>query len=286
MNADKRRFEKWTGRCICICVYLCSSAVFSLLSFTSHALEISWTNNLLTVTGTNLPGGKLQVWYLEAFCRTGAHHRDWRQTTLPHKTTLLTNENNRVLRFRTTVQPEIEVGHVVTASEDELDIRFTMTNRGREDVDAQWFQPACIRVEQFTGSVQSNYTGKSFVFTQRGLTTLDKTRRTEEALYRGGQVYVMPGVSTNDANPRPLCLERPTNGLIGCFSADGKQLLATASDKTHELFEGVYVCLHSDPRIDGLKAGETKTIRAKLYVMTNDVNALLRRYERDFPAGR
>jgi hypothetical protein len=101
-------------------------------------------------------------------------------------------------------------------------------------------------------------------------------------VYRGGQVYVMPGVSTNDANPRPLCFDHPTNGLIGCFSADGKQLLATASDRTHELFEGVYVCLHSDPRIDGLKAGETKTLHAKLYVMTNDVPALLRRYAKDF----
>jgi hypothetical protein len=49
------------------------------------------------------------------------------------------------------------------------------------------------------------------------------------------------------------------------------------------LFEGVYVCLHSDPRIDGLKAGETKMIRAKLYVLPNDVPALLRRYEKDFP---
>jgi len=256
--------------------------VVFLLSFTANALEISWTNNLLTVTGTNLPGGKLEVWYLEAFCRSGAHHRDWRQTTLPHKTTLLTNENHRVLRFRTTVQPEIEVHHVVTAGEDELDIRFTMTNRGREDVDVQWFQPACIRVAQFTGANQSNYTAKSFIFTERGLTTLDRTRRTEDALYRGGQVYVMPGVSTNDANPRPLCFDRPTNGLIGCFSADGKQLFATASDKTHELFEGVYVCLHSDPRIDGLKAGETKTLRAKIYVLTNDTDALVERYARDF----
>jgi hypothetical protein len=63
-------------------------------------------------------------------------------------------------------------------------------------------------------------------------------------------------------------------------------LLATASEATHELFEGVYVCLHSDPRVDGLKAGETKTMRAKLYVMTNDVPALLRRYEKDFSARR
>jgi len=264
----------------------CGWIVTIVLAFTiaAPALEISWTNNLLTVKGTNIPGGPLEIWYLEAFCRSGAHHQEWGKTTLPHRTTLLTNENNRVLRFRTTVRPEIEVNHVVTAAGDELDIRFTMHNRGQEDVDVQWFQPACIRVEKFTGCGQSNYTAKSFVFTERGLTTLDETRRTEEALYRGGQVYIMPGVSTNDANPRPLCFDRPANGLIGCFSADGKQLLATASDQTHELFEGVYVCLHSDPRIGGLKAGETKSFRAKLYIVTNDVSALLRRYEQDFGA--
>ena len=275
-----RQFTKFVSS---IPVHLCSFVAFLLLSFSTRALEISWTNNLLTVTGANLPGGKLEIWYLEAFCRSGAHHRDWKQTTLPHKTTLLTNENNRVLRFRTAVQPQIEVNHMVTAGDDELDVRFTMTNNGQADVDVQWFQPACIRVEKFTGSNQESYIAKSFIFTERGLTTLDKTRRTAEALYRGGQVYVMPGVSTNDANPRPLCLDPPTNGLIGCFSADGRQLFATASDRTHELFEGVYVCLHSDPRIGGLKAGETKTIRAKLYVLPNDIPALLRRYQKDFP---
>ena len=180
----------------------------------------------------------------------------------------------------------MDVAHVVTAGVDEIDFRFTLVNHGAQDIDLQWFQPACIRVEKFTGCVQSNYTAKSFIFTGRGLTTLADTRRTEDALYRGGQVYVMPGVSPNDANPRPLSFDRPANGLIGCFSADGRQLLATASDTTHELFEGVYVCLHSDPRIGGLKAGETKAIHAKLYVLTNDVPALLRRYEKDFPAQR
>ena len=241
---------------------------------------------MLTVTGTNLAGGKLDVWYLEAFCRSGAHDREWRQTTLPHKTTLLTNENNRLLRFRTLVQTNVEVTHVVAASEDEIDFRFALSNHGTKDIDLQWFQPACIRVEKFTGCVQSNYTAKSFIFTERGLTTLDRARRTEDALYRGGQVYVMPGVELRDANPRPLSLDRPSNGLIGCFSADGKQLLATASDSTHELFEGVYVCLHSDPRIGGLKAGESKSVRAKLYLVPSDVPALLRRYNRDFPDAR
>jgi hypothetical protein len=260
--------------------------VFLFLSRPVHALEISWTNNLLTVTGANLPGGKLDVWYLEAFCRSGAHDREWGKTTLPHKTALLTNDSNRALHFRTLVQTNVEVNHVVTAGADEIDFRFTLANRGTQDIDLQWFQPACIRVEKFTGRTQSNYTAKSFIFTERGWTTLEQTRRTEDALYRGGQVYVMPGVELRDANPRPLSLDRPANGLIGCFSADGKQLLATASDVTHELFEGVYVCLHSDPRIGGLKAAETKTVRAKLYVLPNDMAALLRRYGKDFPESR
>ena len=58
--------------------------------------------------------------------------------------------------------------------------------------------------------------------------------------------------------------------------------MATAWDKTHELFEGVYVCLHADPHVGGLAPGETKRIRGKLYLIKNDVKALLKRYERDF----
>ncbi len=77
------------------------AGILSLISFTVslRALEVSWTNNLLSVTGTNVPSGKLEVWYLEAFCRSGAHHQDWRKTTLPHQTTLLTNEEQPASPF-------------------------------------------------------------------------------------------------------------------------------------------------------------------------------------------
>ena len=34
--------------------------------------------------------------------------------------------------------------------------------------------------------------------------------------------------------------------------------------------------------VGGLKAGETKTVRGKLYVLPNDPKGLLKRYERDF----
>jgi hypothetical protein len=246
-------------------------------------LQVHWTNNLLTVSGTNIPGGRLDVWYLEAFCRRGAWNRDWHETTFRHKTQLVfADPRGHVLRFLTTVDPDVEVRHDVHANRDTVDLRFTLRNRGREFVDLNWFQPACLRVDRFTGTNQAGYIYRSFIFTERGLIRLADTRRTEEALYRGGQVYLPKGIDRSDANPRPLSADRPINGLIGCWSADNRYLLATASDSTHELFEGVYVCLHSDPKVGGLAPGETKQIRARIYIMENDVDALLKRYRRDF----
>jgi hypothetical protein len=50
-----------------------------------------------------------------------------------------------------------------------------------------------------------------------------------------------------------------------------------------QLFQGVARCLHSDFRLGGLAAGETRKIRGKIYVVPADEKALLERYRRDFP---
>jgi hypothetical protein len=84
-------------------------------------------------------------------------------------------------------------------------------------------------------------------------------------------------------NPRPLSKDVPSNGLIGCFSADDRLILATAWEPYQELFQGVIMCIHSDFRIGGLDPGEEKKIRGKIYLVPNDVNALLKRYGKDFP---
>ena len=261
---------------------LCLILVSSVKS--AEPLRLSWTNNLLTVTSPTLPGGKLEVWYLEAFCKAGSTKRDWGKTTIPHKTTLLESAaNGQLLRFRTIVQTNIEVIHTLRSTHDEIDITYEFANQSSEPSPIEWFQPACIRVAKFTGSDQTNYIKRSFIFTDRGLTLLSKTRRTEEALYLGGQVYVPQNINRADVNPRPLALDQPVNGLIGCFSADDKYILATAFDQTHELFEGVYVCLHSDPHVGGLAPGEVKKIHGKVYFLPNDVDGLLARYRKDFP---
>ena len=247
----------------------------------SGDLSLSWTNNLLTISAPNIPGEKIEVWYLEAFCRTNAHHQSWDKTKIPHQTRLVKGSTN-VLVFVTTIGPSVEMTHTIRTGEDEVDFGFELFNRGTMGVDIDWFQPACIRVANFTGRQQSNFIERSFIYTAAGLTPLSSTRRREEALYRGGQVYLPAGINHSNANPRPINLDTPTNGLIGAISRDDRWILATASDQTHELFEGVYVCLHSDPKVGGLKPGEKKRIRSKVYLMTNDPPALLQRYQRDF----
>jgi hypothetical protein len=84
-------------------------------------------------------------------------------------------------------------------------------------------------------------------------------------------------------NPRPLSELVPSSGLMGCFSADERQIMAFAWEPYQELFLGVITCIHSDFRIGGLEPGETKQIRGKLYIVEADVPALVERYERDFP---
>jgi hypothetical protein len=247
-------------------------------------MTLSWTNNLLTVHGANLPDGKLEIWYPEAFCRKGSRGRDWSETTWPQKT-VLRRVKPQELSFMTRIEPDVDVRHFVRVNEGEILISYCLYNTGKVAKDIEWFQPACIRVADFTGCNQSNYAAKSFIFTERGLTTLDKTARQPEdaARYHGGQVYVPKGINLDDANPRPICRDYPTNGLIGCFSADGKYLLATASSRTHELFEGVYACLHSDPQVGGLPPHHYKILSIRIYFMTNDPAALLKRYQKDYP---
>jgi hypothetical protein len=257
-------------------------ALFFALPCPAADLAISWTNNMLRIRGPNVPGDYVEVWYLEAFCRSHSTHQAWDKTTIPHKTELLSNERDHKLRLRTKVEPSVVVEHEITAGADSVDFRVTARSEGKEFVDVQWFQP-CMRVDRFTGLKQTNYIAKSFIFTDKGLQRLNQLPRNEEAIYHGGQVYVPAGVPIEDVNPRPISSVKPVNALIGCFSADEKQVLAMAWDKTQELFQGVIVCLHNDPRLGGLKPGEKRELHGKVYLLPNDPDALLRRYRADFP---
>ena len=243
-----------------------------------------WFVGYLSIENSRFPGGKLEVMYPEAYCRSGSTNQSWKETVIPQKTRLVHyDETQHELRLLSEVGPDVIVEHFIRAGEEEIDFQLRLVNHENEAVDLEWAQTACLQVGEFSGLSQSDYFNKCFIFTKAGLTMMNSTHRATKAYYTPGQVYVPEGTDLQDVNPRPISRTRPVNGLIGCFSSDGKTILATAWEPTHELFQGVLTCIHNDPHIGGLEPGETKHIQGKIYIVGNDAAALLERYERDFP---
>jgi len=274
-------------RCLCRRGFQLATLGLALLGAAGRAnaaddLKLAWQTNVLKITGDKLPGGTLDVWWLEAFCRQGSTKRPWHETTLTHTTELISADpKGQWLRLRSKVEPTAEVLQKLAVVKDGVELVVELKNLGDAPADLEWFEP-CIHVDRFTGRQQTNYIERCFIFTADGLTMLDQLARNEEALYRGGQVYVPSGINHDDVNPRPISPVTPANGLIGCISSDNQYLLATAWDKTQHLFQGVIVCIHSDPHVGGLKPHETKKLRGKIYFMKNDPAKLLQQYQRDF----
>lgn len=261
------------------CAILCAA---TSRKSSSGDLRLHWEKNILTISSPRLPGEKLEIWYMEAFCKRGSTARQWRETVIAHQTRLVGSDpEGKTLKLESVVDGRVRVRHDIRAVADGVEFRLTLTNLTDTPVDIEWAQP-CVRVDRFTGLGQQDYIRKCFIFTEHGLTMLDQTRRREEALYKGGQVYVPAGVNLDDVNPRPISPDVPANPLIGCFSGDGKYLVATAWKPTQELFQGVIVCIHNDFRIGGLTAHETKHVRGKLYFLGSDIEMLVNHYRADF----
>lgn len=245
-------------------------------------MKIAWQDDILTIASKRLPCDEIEVLYLEAFCRRGSTDRAWEETVIPFHTDVIdAPSDGRSLRLRSVVSNKVEVHHQIHVGSDEVEFQLELRNTTDEYVDIEWSQP-CINVGEFTGCGQDNYFEKCFIFTETGLTRMHKTHRATQARYTPGQVYVPEGIDLNDVNPRPVSQTRPTNGLIGCFSQDESLILATAWDKTHELFQGIITCLHSDFHIGGMQPNESKRLYGKIYLLDNNVETLLNRYNADF----
>lgn len=252
-------------------------------------LTVDWADRFLTIRG-DFPGGMIRINYLEAYCRPGSTDRDWRETVIPHSSRLIQKDDAGTrIEIRDQLEDGVIVEHIITAGVDEVDFRLTATNPTKNDSEVAWAQP-CIRVGPFTGcptddarALVPKYARQCFVFIDGKLTRLPTEPWAAEARYIPGQVYVPSRVDRNDVNPRPLSVLTPSNGLTGCFSRQDKMVMGVAWEPYQELFLGVVTCMHSDFRIGGLKAGETKTIRGKIYLVDADVPALVERYRHDFP---
>lgn len=264
--------------------------VFSANLVNGAGLTLSREKNWLIIHGAQIPGESIRINYLEAYCRANSTDADWvKHTMVRHTNELLSvSDDNRVMKMRDTLADGVVVDHTITAREDEVDFLLIARNPSSARSEAHWAQP-CVRLGDFTGfgAAQTKddyaYLPKCFVFLDGKPERMPTREWATKARYVPGQVWCPKDVPRTDVNPRPLSPLVPSNGLIGCFSDDEKLIFATAWEPYQELFQGVARCLHSDFRLGGLKPGETKRIRGKIYVVANDVPALLARYAKDFP---
>ena len=263
--------------------------VISLASAQNPGLTLAREKNWLVIQGPHLPKGEIRINYLEAYCRANSTTADWHDTSIGHTTELISlSDDRKTIKLRCSVKDGIVVDHTITASADDVTFAITAHNPTATASIAHWAQP-CIRLGNFTGYDDAgkdldDYLPKCFLFFDGKLVRMNEIKPwSKEARYIPGQVWCPQNVPRTDVNPRPLSPLVPGNRLIGCFSGDEKQLFAVAFEPHQELFQGVARCLHSDFRIGGLKPGETKTIKGKIYLIPNDVPALLARYAKDFP---
>lgn len=252
-------------------------------------LTLERDGHWLVIKGDRIPGGPIRINYLEAYCRANSTDADWvKHTVIRHTNELVSlSKDRKTLKLKDTLPDGVTVEHTITAKDDEVDFRLIARNPTDKRSEAHWAQP-CVRLAPFTGFGKDtggnldDYLGKCFIFLDGKLERMPTKDWAKEARYMPGQVWCPKPVPRTDVNPRPLSKHVPSNGLIGCFSADEKMIFATAWEPYQELFQGVARCLHSDFRLGGLKPGETMEIRGKIYIVPNDVEKLVRRYEGDF----
>lgn len=253
-------------------------------------LSLERDDHWLIIHGPKIPGGSIRINYLEAYCRAGSTDADWvKHTVIRHTSQLVSmSQDRKTLKLRDTLADGVTVDHTITARADSVKFELAFHNPGDKASEAHWAQP-CVRLAKFTGFENDSggnlddYLSKCFVFLDGKLTRMPTADWAKNARYTPGQVWCPVGVPQTDVNPRPLSKNVPSNGLIGCFSKDETMIFATAWEPYQELFQGVARCLHSDLRIGGLKPGEKKTSRGMIYVVPNQVDALLKRYQTDFP---
>jgi len=263
--------------------------LFSSLVSAVPKLTVTWEKNWLYVHGDHLPG-VMRVHYLEAYCRANSQTTDWgKHTVVGHETKLVSAAGDgSQIELLCVLSDGVTVKHTITTTDDEVDFRLTAHNPNDKRSEAHWAQP-CVRVGVFTGTGAEKtpdkyaYVEKSFIFLDGKQAMMPTRDWAIKARYIPGQVWAAPGVARADVNPRPLHKDVPNNGLIGCYSLDDKMLFATAWEPYQELFQGVGRCLHSDFRLGGLKPDETLRIKGKIYLVENDLKALLDRYRKDFP---
>ena len=257
-------------------------------SKSKYTLQYDENEHILKISGDDIPGGTLEVNYLEAYCRANSTDADWvKHTVIPHTTDVVKNTPQEVILIDQ-VSDGVIVKHWITVNDRGVDFDIEAVNKTKKASEIHWAQP-CVRVGKFTGYGKDvtdddyAYIKNSFLFLDGEPAFMPTKHWATKARYTPGQVWCPKDVPRTDVNPRPLSRNIPSNGLIGCVNKDSGMVLGIAFEPYQELFQGVLRCLHSDFRIGGLKPGEIKKVRGKIYILKGSAGDLLKLYEKDFP---
>jgi hypothetical protein len=235
-------------------------------------ITLAREDHWLVIKAPHVPGKEIRINYLEAYCRAGSTDADWvKHTMVGHKTETLSAEAKQI-KLRCKVNDGLVVEHDIHAVADGVTFDLTVTNPTTRKNEAEWAQP-CIRLGDFAGAEKDDGTGpdiklsRAFIFLNGKLTTMPTQPWATQARYTPGQCWCPKDVPRTDVNPRPLSTLVPDNGLIGCFSRDGKWLFAVVFEPTQELFQGVAQCLHNDFRIGQVPPGQSRKIRGRIWII-------------------
>ena len=238
------------------------------------SVTIARDDHWLVIRAPDVPGKEIRINYLEAYCRAGSTDADWvKHTMVGHTTTTVAAPpGGKELRLHCQVKDGLTVDHLIRAEPDGVTFDLTVKNPTDHQNEAEWAQP-CIRLGAFAGAEKADGSGpdiklsQAFIFLEGKLTRMPTQPWATAARYTPGQVWCPRDVPRTDVNPRPLSTLIPDNGLIGCFSSDGKWIFAVCFDPTQEVFQGVAQCLHNDFRIGKVPPGESRRIRGRIWII-------------------
>ncbi|MCM8542006.1 MAG: hypothetical protein NE328_17180, partial [Lentisphaeraceae bacterium] len=255
-----------------------------LVGCQSSDFSLHYDKRHLTVSGELIPGKKLNILYIEAYCRANSTDADWvKYTVIKHKTKVVKNTPEEVIIIDE-VSDGVVVEHIISVDSNGVNFEITAKNTSDKASEIHWAQP-CVQVGEFTGKGKSQtddkyaYMAYSFIFLNGKAKFMPTKNWAMKARYIPGQVWCPKHVPRTDVNPRPLSDFVPSNGLIGCLNREKGVVLGIAFEPYQELFQGVIRCLHSDFRFGGLKPGETKKVRGKLYLIKGSIEDLVEEYE-------
>ena len=84
-----------------LCFLFFFTAITKAEDVLNSKISIEWKDDILSVFHPSIPGGKIDTWYLEAYCRPGSTDRVWDKTVIGHETKIvLSNKERSELKLR------------------------------------------------------------------------------------------------------------------------------------------------------------------------------------------